>query len=81
MMVSINPINNYKNSTMNNINIHYKKYRYSFKENTFCFIAGICCICLLLYLGILLYPLAAKVFEYLNRGVEAINSAIRGCYR
>ncbi len=81
MMVFINPIINYKTSTMNNINIYYKKYKYSFKENTLCYIAGLFCICLLLYVGILLFPLAAKVIEYLNHAVEAIDSAIRGSYR
>ena len=66
---------------MTNINIHYKKTRYSFKENMLCFIAGLCCICMLLYAGILLYPLAANILEYLNGGIGVINNAVRGCYR
>ena len=66
---------------MTNINIHYKKNRYSFKENMLCFIAGLCCIFILIYAGILLYPLAAKVLEYLNGGIRVLNNAVRGCYR
>ncbi len=66
---------------MTNINIYYKKIKYNFKENMLCFIAGLCCICILLYAGILLYPLAAKVLEYLNGGIGVMNNAVRGCYR
>jgi len=46
-----------------------------------CFIAGLSCICMLLYAGILLYPLAANILEYLNGGIGLINNAVRGCYR
>lgn len=66
---------------MTNIHIHYKKTRYSFKENMLCFIAGLSCICMLLYAGILLYPLAANILEYLNGGIRVLNNAVRGCYR
>ncbi len=66
---------------MNNIKIPYTKYQYSFKENALCLIAGLCCICILLYACIYLYPFAVKMLEYLNRGVEIMNSAIRGGYR
>ena len=66
---------------MNNINIHYKKYRHSFKENTLCFMAGLCCICILLYAGILLYPLAAKVLECFTGCIGVLNNAVRGGYR
>lgn len=66
---------------MTNINIYPKKYWYGFKENALCIIAGLSCLCALLYASFLLYPLAIKVLQYLNHGVEVINSAIRGCYR
>lgn len=66
---------------MTNINIHCKKTRYGFKENMLWFIAGLCCISFLLYVGILLYPLAAKVLEYLNGGIGVLNNAVMGCYR
>ena len=66
---------------MTNINIRYKKTRYRFKANILCFIAGLCCISILLYAGILLYPSAAKVLEYLNVGIGVLNNAVRGCYR
>jgi hypothetical protein len=66
---------------MTNINIHYKITRYRFKEYILCFIAGLCCIFILLYADILLYPLVAKVLEYLNGGIGVLNNAVRGCYR
>ena len=66
---------------MNNINIHYKKYQPSSKENALCFIAGLCCICILLYAGVLLYPLAAKVIGYLTGCIGVMNNAVGGCYR
>lgn len=66
---------------MNNGNIHYKKYLHSFKGNTLCFITCLCCICILLYAGILLYPLATKVLEYLIGCIGVMNNAVRGSYR
>gem|GEM_PF-4965856 len=63
---------------MININVQYKKIRYSYKENILCFIACLCCICTLLYGGILLYPLVPKVLEYLNAGIGELNNAARG---
>jgi hypothetical protein len=66
---------------MNNINIPCKKYQRSSKENALCFIAGLCCMCILLYAGILLYPLAAKALEYITGCIGVMNNAVRGCYR
>lgn len=66
---------------MNNINIQLKKYRYSFMGNLCYFIAALCCISILLFAGILLYPFALKAQEYLISSIGVMNNAVRGSYR
>ncbi len=67
---------------MNTINTQHKKYpQQSFKQNALYCIAGLCCMCVLLYACFLLYPLAVKVQQYLCGCIGVMNSAIRGSYR
>lgn len=66
---------------MNNFNLPHKNYLHSSKENALCFFAGLCCICIILFVGMLVYPLATKVFEYLNSTVTEVNNSLRGYYR
>ena len=54
---------------MNTIKIHQKKYQHWFKENALCFIVGACCIGVVIYACILLFPAAGKVLEYFNSTV------------
>ncbi|MEO7487090.1 MAG: hypothetical protein ABIU77_08305, partial [Ferruginibacter sp.] len=61
--------------------IHYKKNQYSFKEKALCFMAGLCCICAVLYAYFLLYPFAEKVMEYLTDSIGVMNNAIKVGYR
>jgi len=63
---------------MNIMNFNRYKFQESFKETTFCFAAFACCLCVIIFLFILIYPPLVKVYEYFNTCIEVINSKVTG---